>query len=187
MSNGAHDVTALLAAWREGSEKARDEVFVIVYQELRKLAHRHLSRERPDHTLETTALVHELYLKLCSSAPAGWRDRAHFLALAARQLRHILIDYARTAARQKRGGGRIRVTLSELPDAAAPLEEDVISLNDALSRLEKLAARPAQVVELRFFAGMTENEIAEVVGASVATVKRDWDFARSWLVTQLAT
>jgi RNA polymerase sigma-70 factor (ECF subfamily) len=124
-------------------------------------------------------------LKLCSSGPVDWQDRAHFLAVAARQLRYILIDYAKTAARQKRGGGRVRVTLSDLPDVTTPREEDVITLNDALTRLEELATRPAQVVELRFFAGMTEKEIAQVIGTSVATVKRDWDFARSWLIGQL--
>jgi RNA polymerase sigma factor (TIGR02999 family) len=183
----SRDITALLAAWRAGSEKARDEVVLIVYQELKSLAHHYLSQERPDHTLQTTALVHELYLKLCSSGPVDWQDRPHFLAVAARQLRHILIDYARTAARQKRGGGRVRVTLADLPDPATPREEEVISLDDALTRLEGLAARSAQVVEMRFFAGMTEKEIAEVTGTSVATVKRDWDFARSWLITQLAT
>ena len=180
-------MTALLAAWRAGDEHARDEVVMIVYQELRHLAHHYLSQERPDHTLQTTALVHELYLKLCSSGPVEWQDRAHFMAVAARQLRYILIDYAKSASRRKRGGGRVRVTLSDLPDATKPQEEDVLSLNDALTRLEKLAARPAQVVELRFFAVMTEEEIAEVIGASVATVKRDWDFSRSWLITQLAT
>ena len=179
------EITALLEAWRAGDEKARDELVAIVYPELRRLAHQRLSRERPDHTLQTTALVHELYLRLCASGPVAWRDRAHFLAVAARQLRYILIDYARTAARHKRGGDQIRVTLPDVPGAAAATAEDVISLNDALTRLEKLASRPAQVVELRFFAGMTEKEIAEVVGASVATVKRDWDFARSWLITEL--
>jgi RNA polymerase sigma factor (TIGR02999 family) len=181
------DVTELLAAWRAGDEEARDEVVVLVYQELRELAHRHLSRERPGHTLQTTALVHELYLKLCSAAPPDWHDRAHFLAVAARQLRYILIDYAKAALRQKRQGDRIRVTLPDLPDASTPREEDVILLEEALRRLEKLAARPAQVVELRFFAGMTEKEIADVVGTSVATVKRDWEFARSWLISELAT
>lgn len=158
---------------------------MIVYQELRNLARHYLRQERPGHTLQTTALVHELYLKLCSSGPVDWRDRAHFLAVAARQLRYILIDYAKTSLRQKRGGGRIRVTLPDSPDLSTPQEEDVITLNDALTRLEKLAGRPAQVVDLRFFAGMTEKEIAEVIGASVATVKRDWEFARSWLITQL--
>jgi RNA polymerase sigma factor (TIGR02999 family) len=185
VSSETREMTVLLAAWRAGNEKARDEVVVIVYQELRNLAHHYLSQERPDHTLQTTALVHELYLKLCSSGPVDWQDRAHFLAVAARQLRYILIDYAKTAARQKRGGGRVRVTLSDLPDVTTPREEDVITLNDALTRLEELATRPAQVVELRFFAGMTEKEIAQVIGTSVATVKRDWDFARSWLIGQL--
>ena len=187
MSSQSHDITPLLAAWRAGDEKARDEIVVTVYQELRNLAHRYLSQERPGHTLQTTALVHELYLKLCSSGAVTLQDKAHFLAVAARQLRHILIDYARTASRQKRGGGQIRVTLQDLPDVSARQEEDVILLDDALTRLEKLAARPAKVVELRFFAGMTEKEIAEVIGASVATVKRDWDFARSWLITELET
>jgi len=177
----------LLEAWRAGDEKARDDLVAIVYQELRSLAHKRLSRERPDHTLQTTALVNELYLRLCASGPreTAWQNRAHFLAVAARQLRHILIDYARSASRQKRGGGRVRVTLTDIPDVRTPREEDFVGLNDALTRLEKLAARPAQVVELRFFGGLTENEIAEVVGISVATVKRDWDFARSWLITQL--
>ncbi len=187
MSSESPDITSLLAAWRAGDEKARDEVVLIVYQELKNLAHHYLREERPGHTLQTTALVHELYLKLCSSGPVDWQDRAHLLAVAARQLRFILIDYAKTASRRKRGGGQIRVTLTDLPDAASPQEEDIVNLNDALTRLEKLAARPALVVELRFFAGMTEEEIAEVVGASIATVKRDWDFARSWLITQLAT
>lgn len=177
----------MLEAWRAGDEKARDDLVAIVYQELRSLAHKRLSRERPDHTLQTTALVNELYLRLCASGPreTAWQNRAHFLAVAARQLRHILIDYARSASRQKRGGGRVRVTLTDIPDVRTPREEDFVGLNDALTRLEKLAARPAQVVELRFFGGLTENEIAEVVGISVATVKRDWDFARSWLITQL--
>src|SRR5262245_33857230 len=185
VSGEPRDITSLLAAWRDGDEKARDEVIATVYRELKDLAHRSLREERPGHTLQTTALVHELYLKLCSSGPVDWQDRAHFLAVAARQLRFILIDYAKAAARRKRGGGQIRVTLPDLPDTAKVREEDVISVNDALTRLEKLAARPAQIVELRFFAGMTEQEIAQVIGASVATVKRDWDFARSWLITEL--
>jgi len=185
VSKESPEIPTLLAAWRAGNESARDEVVAIVYQELKELAHHYLRRERPGHTLQTTALVHELYLKLCASGPVDWQDRAHLLAVAARQLRYILIDYAKTASRQRRGGRRIRVTLPDLPDVAIPQEEDVIRLNDALERLEKLSARPAQVVELRFFAGMTEKEIAEVIGASVATVKRDWTFARSWLITEL--
>jgi len=187
MSPKSQDITGLLAAWRGGDEKARDEAVVIVYQELKNLAHRYLSRERPGHTLQTTALVHELYLKLCSSAPVDWQDRPHFLAVAARQLRRILIDYARASSRQKRGGGRIRVTLGDLPEIPEAREEDVISLNDALTRLESLSPRSAQVVELRFFSGMTEEEIATVTGTSMATVKRDWAFARSWLITELET
>ncbi len=185
MSGEPRDVTALLAAWRAGDEQARNELVVSVYQELKGLAHHYLSQERPGHTLQTTALVHELYLRLCSSGHVDWQDRAHFLAVAARQLRRILIDYARESLRQKRGGGRIRVTISDLADQPNSREEEVIGLNDALTRLEKLAARPAQVVELRFFGGMTEKEIGEVVGVSVSTVKRDWEFARSWLITQL--
>ena len=185
MSTESGDITSLLTAWRAGDEKARDEVVATVYRELKDLAHRSLRDERPGHTLQTTALVHELYLKLCSSGAVDWQNRAHFLAVAARQLRFILIDYAKAAARRKRGGGQVRVTLADLPEAAKTQEEDVLSVNDALTRLEKLAARPAQVVELRFFAGMTEKEIAEAIGTSVATVKRDWDFARSWLLTEL--
>jgi len=181
----SHRITALLEAWRAGDATARDDLVAIVYPELRNLAHQRLRREREGHTLQTTALVHELYLRLCSSGPVAWQNRAHFLAVAARQLRYILIDYAKSASRRKRGGGRIRVTLSDVPDTRSPREDDFVGLNDALTRLEALAARPAQVVELRFFAGLTEKEIAEVIGTSVATVKRDWDFARSWLITQL--
>lgn len=181
------DITALLVAWRGGDETARDQAVVLVYQELKNLAHRYLSRERAGHTLQTTALVHELYLRLCSSAPVDWRDRPHFLAVAARQLRRILIDYAKASSRKKRGGVRIQVPLEDLAQIAPAHEEDVISLNDALTRLEALSPRSAQVVELRFFSGMTEEEIADVTGTSPATVKRDWNFARSWLITQMET
>jgi RNA polymerase sigma factor (TIGR02999 family) len=181
------DITGLLLAWRAGDNQARDAVIATVYQELKHLARHYLRGERKDHTLQTTALVHELYVKLCGSATVDWQDRGHFLAVAARQLRHILVDHAKASLRKKRGGGQVTIRLVDAPDPGRPVIEDVIALDAALTRLEQLAPRPAQVVEFRFFAGMTEAEVSAVLGASVATVKRDWEFARSWLLVQLGS
>lgn len=184
---GSKDVSAILSAWGEGDQKAGDELIAIVYQELRRLAAHYLASEHGGHTLQPTALVHELYLKLFRSEPPRVHDREHFLAIAARQLRHIVVDHARNKHAQKRGSGS-QGTISL--DAAAhsvmvPVDARVIDLDQALGRLETLDSRAAQVVELRFFGGLTDDEVGRMLGISVATVKRDWEFARSWLLSEI--
>ena len=182
----ATTITLWLIEWRNGDRQAGDLLFAAAYEELRRLAAWHLQSERPDHTLQPTALVNELYMKLLAGQAVDWQNRAHFFAVAAQQLRRLLIDHARARLSAKRDGGRVRLTLTEANGLAAPREEDLIELHQALTRLEQLDSRPARVVELRFFGGLTEKEAAEVLGISVATLKRDWDFARAWLSSQLA-
>jgi RNA polymerase sigma factor (TIGR02999 family) len=178
-------LTLLLGQWRNGDQEAGSRLFTAAYQELRRLAAWHLQQERPGHTLQATALVHELYLKLFAGQPVEWQNRAHFFAVAAQQIRRLLIDHARAHLAQKREGGRVRVSLTDAEGLAAPWEEDLAALDEALSRLETLDPRAARVIELRFFAGLTEKEAAEVAGISVATLKRDWDFGRAWLLNEL--
>jgi len=176
-------VTQLLAEWRRGDQDAGNRLFAMTYHELRRLAGWHLQKE--NQTIQATALVNELYLKLFAGAPVEWQDRAHFFAVAAQQMRRLLIDYARAAGAQKRGGNRTRLSLTEANGVPAPFDEDLLDLDDALKHLEALDPRAARVVELRYFAGLTETEAAEVIGISVATLKRDWDFARAWLLRRL--
>ena len=180
-------LTRWLVEWRNGSQEAADRLFAAAYQELRRLAAWHFERERPDHTMQPTVLVNELYLKLFAGEPVEWQNRAHFFAVAAQQMRRMLIDHARAHQAEKRGGGEVRLSLDEVNGLAAPPEEDLIELDRVLHELEELDARSARVVELRFFAGLTEKEAAEVLGISVATLKRDWDFARAWLISQLGS
>lgn len=155
------------------------------YEHLRRLAAHYLRNERPDHTLQATALVHELYLRLFSQESVDWQNRAHFFAVAAQQLRRILTDYARGAAAEKRGGKHIKLSLAEVEGAIGERERDVLEVHEALLKLEKLDARAAKVVELRFFGGLKETEVAEVLGISLATLHRDWKFARAWLISDL--
>ena len=185
MESDSQQITALLGNWRNGDKAAAAEVMTLVYGELRRLAKRYMARERLGHTLQPTALVHELYLRLFAVAPVEWRDRAHLFAVAAQQLRRILIDHARSLHRERRGGTQLRVSLSEVADWAETRDCEMVALDDALRQLEELDPRAAQVVELRFFGGLTEREAAEVLSISVATLKRDWDFSRSWLLDQL--
>lgn len=182
------NVTRLLIAWSDGDQKDRedlDELLPLVYGELRGLAAARLSRERTDHTLQPTALVHEAYLRLIDQHSVDWKNRAHFFGLAAEMMRRILVNHARDRAAQKRGGGFERVTLGAAQDLVGREEVDLIDLDEALDKLAELDARKARVVELKFFAGLTNDEIAEVQEASVATVERDWRFARAWLFDQL--
>jgi len=179
-------LTQWLAAWRHGNEHARDQLFAAVYPQLRQIASRFLQHERGDHTLEPTALVNELALRLLGSEPIAYTDRTHFFALAAQMMRRILIDHARARIAEKRGGVQQRVNLSSVDKwQPAPRSEDVLRLDQALSKLEQADARAAKVVELRFFGGLHEQEVADVLGVSVITVKRDWKVARAWLVDQL--
>lgn len=163
-----------------------DEIMPLIYEELRQVAHRHLDRERPGHTLSTTALVHEAYLKLVKIDRVEWKDRAHFLAIASRAMRRILIDHARTRQRDKRGGTRRRVSLEQAFDVADAHSQDFIALDDALTRLESKNERQARVIEYRFFGGLSLEETAAALGVSVATVKRDWALTRAWLNAELA-
>ena len=179
------DVSAMLSAWGEGNQEAGNELVGIVYHELRRLAAYYLQNEPAGNTLQPTALVHELYLKLFSAEPMHLHDREHFLALAARQLRHIVVDHARNKHAQKRGGALGTISLDEAQGLAVPMDGRVLDLDEALARLEKLDSRAGQVVELKFFGGLTDEEVGKTLSISLATVKRDWDFARSWLFSQM--
>ena len=180
-------VTEWLAAWRTGDVDARNQLFAVVYPQLRQIAGRFLRQERADHTLDPTALVNELALRLLGSAPISYNDRSHFFALAAQMMRRILVDHARARVAGKRGGAQQRVRLSSVAEdlQAAPQSEDLLVLDDAMSRLERADPRAAKVVELRFFGGLHEQQVAEILGVSVITVKRDWKVARAWLIDQL--
>ena len=156
------DVSAVLSAWRAGDQDAGKELMTIVYQELRRLAAHYLNSERREHTLQATELVHELYLKLFSAGPVRLHDREHFLALAARQLRHIIVDYARHKHAQKRGGVQLTISLDDVSPFAIPTDSRVIDLDLSLHRLETLDPRAAQVVELRYFGGLTDDEVANI-------------------------
>ena len=164
-----------------------DEVAPLVYEELRRLAHSYMSGERGDHTLQATALVNEAYLRLANQTNPHWQDRTHFLAAAARMMRHILVDYARSRGRGKRGGGAVRITLTDEAIAAQGQVEQIVDLNDALERLAELDRRASQVVELKYFGGMNYDEIAGVLSISAITVRRDWEFAKAWLHKELTT
>jgi RNA polymerase sigma factor (TIGR02999 family) len=179
-------ITKWLADWRRGDTVARDRLFAVMHPELRQIAARFLHHERPDHTLEPNALVNELCLRLLGGQPIEYSDRSHFLAIAAQTMRRILIDHARARVAGKRGGEQQRVSLSAV-DGWSPIarHEDVLALDQVLSTLEQADPRAARVVELRFFGGLREEDVAEVLGVSEITVKRDWKFARAWLIARL--
>ena len=182
----AGQITSWLANWRNGDSDAADQLFAVIYPELRAIAERLLRRERNHHTLEPSALVNELCVRIFGSEPLEFQNRAHFLAIAAQTMRRILIDYARARATNKRGGEQERISLSAVGGHEPALSvEHLLALDSALSRLEKLDGRAARVVELRFFGGLREEDAAEVLGVSVITVKRDWKTARAWLMSQI--
>jgi len=174
-------VTRLLLDWSDGDERARDEVLPLVYDELRRLAALYLLRERHDHTLQPTALVHEAYLRLVDQRQLNWKNRAQFVGLAAVMMRRILVNHARDRAAEKRGGDMQKVPLSDVDQPGTPQDVDVIVLHDALDQLGAIDPRKSRIVELKFFGGLTTNEIAEVLQLSPATIERDWSFARAWL------
>jgi len=183
-------VTALLSALRERDTAARDELLTAVYPELRRIAAHYMRQERPGHTLRTTGLVHEVYVRLFGAEQIDWKNRAHFFAAVAREMRHILVDYARARNAKKRADGAVIVSLSDVEPAAVdgPVElVDLIALDEALSRLEELEPLASRVVELRFFTGLSERETAEAMDISMSTLKRDWQFARAWLFEQLTS
>src|SRR5438105_14422850 len=180
-----HRVPQLLADWRHGDDAALAELTPLVYEELRRLAHHQMGGERPDHTLQTTALVNEAYLRLADQTNPSWQNRAHFFALAARAMRQILVDYARSQRSQKRGGGALKVELDEAAIVSPAQSKEIVDLHEALERLATLDSRKAQVVELQYFGGLNYEEMAEVLKISRVTVRRDWEFARLWLYTEL--
>jgi RNA polymerase sigma factor (TIGR02999 family) len=179
------DVTALLMAWREGDEAALTRLTPIVYQELHRLAGRYMRRERPDHTLQTTALLNEAYLRLVDSSRVQWQNRAHFFAVAAQLMRRVLVDFARSRQYKKRGGDWQQVTLSEGIPVTCHGDADLVAVNEALEALSRLDPRKARVVELRFFGGLSLEETAEALNISTDTVGRDWRAAKAWLTREL--
>jgi RNA polymerase sigma factor (TIGR02999 family) len=185
MSLDSAPLTELLLGWRQGDRQAADRLATMVHGELHVLAAHYMRQERSDHTLQATALVNELYIRLFASTGIDWQNRAHFFAVAAQQLRRILVNHARDRQAAKRGGKRVRLSLTEVHGLAQPAEEDLLELDEALARLQQIDSRAAQVVELRFFGGLQENEAAEVLSVSVPTIKRDWQFARAWLIRHM--
>jgi RNA polymerase sigma-70 factor, ECF subfamily len=183
----AHDVTRILHEWRAGDRQAAERLFPLVYDELRRQARNYLRRERENHTLQPTALVHEAYLRLVDqTSPAAVENRVHFFGIASRLMRQILVDHARGRNAEKRGGAAQRLSLEDvhvLPDQSAA---DLLDLDEALKRLEELDERKCRVVDLRFFGGLKEAEIAEILGVTEKTVRRDWQFAKLWLYRELS-
>jgi RNA polymerase sigma-70 factor, ECF subfamily len=178
-------ITGLLQEWRGGDQSALDDLVPLVHDELRRLARRQMRRERRDHTLQTSALINEAYLRLAGVRRMHWRDRTHFFAMASRLMRRVLVDHARGRRYLKRGGDGRKVALDEIVDVAAEPQRDLVALDAALSALEALDARKSRVVELRFFGGLTVEETADVLRVHPDTVTRDWRFAKAWLLRQL--
>jgi RNA polymerase sigma factor (TIGR02999 family) len=180
-----HEVTRLLQDWQGGDPTALERLTPLVYEELRRLAHNYMSRQRPGHTLQTTALVNEAFLRLVDQQGVEWQGRAHFIAVAARAMRHIVVDYARQKQSAKRGGAAHRVTLDEAALFSAGRAAEMVALDEALQELAELHPRRSRVVELRYFGGLNNREAAEVLGVSEATIERDWRFARAWLYREI--
>jgi RNA polymerase sigma factor (TIGR02999 family) len=182
----SEDITGLLRAWSRGDQSALDRLTPQLYEELHRMAKRQMKNEQAGHTLQTTALVNEVYLRLVDLKNVGWQHRAQFFALSAQIMRHILVDAARARRSHKRGGGAVKVSLDEVPVLLPEHDASLLALNNALEALAKVAPRQAKVVELRYFGGMSEEETAEVMKSSPRTVSRDWQFARAWLMRQLS-
>jgi len=179
------EITRLLAAWSDGDQSALDKLVPLVQSELHRLAHHYMGRERPGHTLQTSALVNEAYIRLIDWRNVRWQNRAHFFAVSAQLMRRILVDFARERNYLKRGGGALQVSLSEAAAFALDKEADLVALDEALVELSDMDRRKGQVVELRFFGGLSVKEVAEVLKVSEETVMRDWRLAKVWLLRQL--
>jgi RNA polymerase sigma factor (TIGR02999 family) len=187
MSTKTHQVTRLLADWRNGDQTALDRLLPLVYEELHRIAARYMRGERREHTMQTTALVNEAYMRLADYKRMQWQDRAHFFAVAAQAMRRILIDFARARRNRKRGGDAERVSLDEGIAPTPDNSTDLLALNEALEQLEKMNARQARVVELRYFGGLDEKEVGHVLGIAPRTVRADWQLARAWLYKTLTS
>lgn len=186
LNDASHQITELLIDWGKGNETALEQLFPLVYDELRRMARRYMRGQPIGHTFQTTELIHEAYLKLAKQDEKNWQNRAHFFGVAAKAMRHILVDYARSKQSQKRGGWQEKITLAENTPVLSVRANEIVALNDALNRLAELDERKSQVVELKYFGGLTTEEIAEVLKISVDTVKRDWRFSRTWLLKELS-
>lgn len=178
-------VTPLFADWSQGDVTSFEKLTPLIYQELRRLAHHYMAGQRSDHTLQTTALVNEAYLRLASRTKPTFANRSHFLAVAAKAMRHILVNYAKASRRQKRGGGANKIELDEGALISPQQSNAILDLNEALEKLATLDSRKAQVVELRYFGGLNQDEIANMLKISAVTVRRDWTFAKAWLYSEL--
>src|SRR5215471_1087017 len=185
MQSSVGDITQLLNRLADGDQRATVALVPLVYKELRRLAVRRLRHERSDHTLQATALVHEAYMKLAAQRGAKWQNRAQFFAVASQAMRRILVDYARTQQRTKRGGKQLRVTLKDVGVVFPRISEEILAVNESLVRLEKLDPRQARIVEFLYFSGLTVEEAAEALGISSRTVIREWNVARAWLYANL--
>ncbi len=185
-SISSNQITELLARWGQGESAAREKLVPLVYDELRRVARHCLAGQRPDHTLQSAALVHEAYLRLVGRSSVHWDDRVHFFAVAAQLMRRILVDHGRKRCAAKRGGDRVTLTLDERLVPARQRELDVVALDDALHELSRMNPQQARVVEMRFFSGLSIEETAQALGISSATVKRDWAVARAWLYREMA-
>ncbi|HEV2828829.1 MAG TPA: sigma-70 family RNA polymerase sigma factor [Pyrinomonadaceae bacterium] len=181
-----HEITQLLAEWSNGNQTALDKLYPLVYDELHRMANRYMKRERKDHTLQTTALINEAYVRLVEQKDVHWENRAHFFAISAQIMRRILIDHARRHAFAKRGGGAQKVSLDETAIVASGPASNILLLDEALNRLTQMDPRRGQVVELRYFGGLNNEEIAGVLKISENTVTRDWNMARAWLYQELS-
>lgn len=186
MTSSPKSITQLLIEWRDGDETALNRLIPLVYEELHRLAHHYMRRERPGHTLQTTALVNEAYIRLVDHKGMRWQNRAHFYAVAAQAMRRILVDYARSRDCAKRGGGANMVELEEAATVVQRQASDLVALDDALSELAALDPRKSQIVEMRYFGGMSVEEMAEVLRVSPITVMRDWSTAKAWLLRAMS-
>jgi RNA polymerase sigma factor (TIGR02999 family) len=186
MTPSPSNVTEMLHDWSNGDREVFDQLVPVVYEELRRQAARYLRRERPGHTLQTTALIHEAYIRLIDQKNVHWQNRAHFFAIAAELMRRILVDHARSHQAAKRGGGDINLPLEEAMIVAEGREVDLVALDEALERLAAIDAQQSRVVELKFFSGLSVEETAEVLGVSPRTVKRDWNVAKAWLRREIS-
>jgi RNA polymerase sigma factor (TIGR02999 family) len=180
-----HSVTQLLEEWTSGNREALDKLMPVVYGELRKMAKRYMSQQNPGHTLQTTALIHEAYLRMVNQKEKHFENRAHFFGVAAQAMRHILVDYARARGADKRGGGARPISLEEAALVTQERAAELVAFDDALKELDQLSTRQSRVVELRYFGGMSVEETAKVIGVSSDTVMRDWSMAKAWLHRRL--
>jgi len=186
MTPSSREVTQLLVDWRNGNQSALDGLLPLVYDELHRLAHNYMGRERPGHTLQTTALVNEAYMRLVNQNQVDWQSRAHFFAIASQVMRHLLVDYARRRKYAKRGGSARQITLDETALVSQERDTGLIALDEALERLAAIDLRKSRIVELRYFGGLSVEETSEVLAVSVITVKREWLKAKAWLYRELS-